>query len=433
MLDAGQNRVPSIQYPLPQSPTHPSIFSLISARLPLALVLSLASCLALADGDRLVLLDGSATSDTVTAIDGKGLVQRQSGKPALDLQSLRRIERPVKPDKPKPAPCDVHLLSGGVLRATGVSFEAERFTVQWALGGKLVLPLSAVRAVRLGRMPEAKRPSPADAVPPSFAAALESGEAKRDELFAIVEGKLHVVRGGLVRITAKDVHFHWNDAERKVARAKVYGLVLAQPGAKPDLAGWCLVSLKDGSSLWGSVAELDRGKLVLRPAEGVEVALPWNAVCRLDVRSTRMAFLSDLDPLDVVQEALVTYAGPWRRDLNVVGGPLALGKTVYEKGLGVHARCELTYGLDGQYDAFAAVIGLDASAEGKGDCVFRVEADGKQLFEKRMRGADRPVPVRLKIARAQRLTLAVDCGEDLDLADRANWCDARVLKQEDSK
>ena len=436
MLDSGcgtESRKPtrlSIQYPVSSvqnlpcvhPSTHPSI------HLPFVLLLSLVFGTALAGADRLVLLDGTAASDTVTGIDAEGLVHRQPGRGAVNLQGLRRIERPIKPDAPKPAACDVHLVAGGVLRAEGISFDAERFTVHWAYGGKLALPLSAVRALRMGKLPDAKT----DATPAPFAASL-GGQPKRDELFAIIDKKIHVVRGGLQQITSKEVLFHWNDAERKVAREKVYGLVLAHHGPKPDRMGQCLIRLKDGSSLWAPVTKLEGGKLHVRLGGEIDLSLPWDAVCRLDVRSTRMAFLSDLDPVEVVEEALVTYAGPWRRDRNVVGGPLTLGKTVYEKGLGVHARCRLTYDLDGRYDVFAAVIGLDATASGRGDCVFVVEADGKELMRKRMRGDDRSVPVRLKLAKAQRLTLLVDWGEDLDLADRANWCDARVLKQGDGK
>ena len=391
-----------------------------------ALVLA-AARVAWAAGDRLVLLDGSAVSDTVTGIRDDGSVERQSRKTRLDLQGLRRIERPVKPDAPKPARCDVFLVSGGVLRARDVTFAAERFSVRWAYGGKLVLPLALVRAVRLGKMPDAK----SEALPPAFEAARESAEARRDELFALVDKKLQVVRGGLQAIAARDVAFVWSDAERKVARPKVFGIVLAHHGAKPDLTGQCLVRLKDGSSLWASVARLEGGSLHLRLGTDLTLAVPWNAVCRLDVRSTRMTFLSDLDPVEVEQQALVTYPGPWRRDRNVVGGPLLLGKTLFEKGLGVHARCRLVYALDGRYDVLAATIGLDASAGGRGDCIFQVSADGRELFKKRLRGSDRPCPVRVKLAKAQRLALLVDWGDDLDLADRANWCDARVLKQGD--
>ncbi len=382
-----------------------------------------------AGADRLVLLDGTATSDTVTAIDAQGLVHGQAGRPPVELQGLRRIERPVKPAAAKPAPCAVHLLGGGLLRATGLGFDGQRFTLQWAYGPKLVLPLSAVRAVRLGTLPEGSTAAVAD----GFEAARQEGKAKLDALFVVADGKLHVVRGGLQAIGAADVAFLWNDAERKVKRAKVHGVVLAHAGTKPDLTGQCLVRLRDGSALWAPVAKLERGKLHVRLAGETALALPWSAVCRLDVRSTRMAFLSDLDPVEAVEEPLVTYAGPWRRDRSVVGGPLTLGKVVYEKGLGVHARCRLTYALEGRYDVFAAVVGLDASSDGRGDCVFAVAADGKELFRKRLRGADRPVAVRLELARARRLTLAVEWGEDLDLGDRANWCDARVVKQGDSR
>jgi len=382
-----------------------------------------------AAADRLVLLDGSAIQDTVKAIDAKGLVHRASGKPPLDLQALRRIERPAKPSPAKPAPCEVHLVAGGSIQAADVAFQKETFTVRWAYGKALALPLAAVRGLRLGSLPGAKP----GAAPPAFDASLRAQEVRRDELFAIANGKVQVVRGGLQAVGAKQVAFYWNDAERQVGRAKVYGVVLAHRGPRPELAGQCLARLADGSSLWVADARVDGGRLQGRVGGEVAVSLPWTAVRRLDVRSTRMAFLSDLEPVEAVEEALVTYPGPWRRDRNVVGGPLVVGGKEFEKGLGVHARCRLTYDLGGRYDAFAATIGVDASASGRGDCVFVVSADGRELFRKRLRGTDRPAAVRLKLAKAKRLTLLVEWGEDLDLADRANWCDARVLKQEDAK
>ncbi len=219
------------------------------------------------------------------------------------------------------------------------------------------------------------------------------------------------------------------DAARKLPRAKVYGLVLAHKNERPDHTGQCLVRLKDGSSLWAAVKDMANGRLDLRVADKLDLARPWDAVCRLDVRSSRCAFLSDLDPIEAIEEPLVTYAGPWRRDRNVLNQPLTLGKTVYEKGIGVHSRCRLSYALDGKFDLFAATVGIDASTGGKGDCVFAVLADGKELFRKQMRGPDAPADVRVKVAGAQRLTLLVDWGEDLDLADRADWCDARVIRE----
>jgi len=287
------------------------------------------------------------------------------------------------------------------------------------------VPLAVVSAVRLGRRAEDDAGEPAE-----FLAARTGADTRRDQLFAVIDGRIQVVHGALQRIDPAEVSFIWDDAERRVARSKVYGVALARTAARPDLEGRCLVRLDDGSSLWLAVAGMADGRLTGAVADGLDVAVPWDSVVSLEVRSPRLVFLSDLDPVEVEQQPLVTFAGRWQRDRNVVGGPLTLGGRTYEKGLGVHSRCRLEYDLGGRYDVFAATIGLDASAAGRGDCVFEVQADGKELFSKRMTGKDTPVEVRLPVKGAERLTLAVEWGEDLDLADRADWCDARVLKDE---
>jgi len=377
--------------------------------------------------DRLVWLDGRTLDAEVVSIDAEGRIRLGGRDTPVDLDGLRRIQRPpVERAGAAPDACDVFLTGGGRLRATAVTFDGKAFAVDWAHGNGQRLPLEVVRAVRLGSVPGKEKPSG----PPAFASARRQAETARDELFAVVDGAIEVIRGALQRIDPDSVQFIWNDKERRVARDRVYGVVLARRGSGPDHTGRCLVDLADGSSVWMTVRRLRDGQLAGALAGGGEMTVPWSAVTRLQVRSRRMAFLSDLDPVEVKQEALVTYAGPWRRDRSVAGGPLMLGDRSYEKGLGVHSRCRLVYDLGGRFDVFAVTIGIDASADGRGDCLFTVEADGKPLFAKRMTGADAPHEVRLPISGARRLTLDVAWGEDLDLADRANWCDARVLKDE---
>jgi len=376
--------------------------------------------------DRLVLLDGRTLEATVASIDARGRVRMANGALAIDLEGLRRIDRPVPlKDDADQAPCEVFLLAGGILQARDVAFDGSMFSLDSTFRVGLNVPTAAVSAVRLGRRAEDDAGEP-----PEFLAARTSAEARRDQLFAVVEGRIEVVHGALQRIDPAEVGFIWDDAQRRVARSKVYGVVLARTDATPDLEGKCCVRLQDGSAFWMTVAGLADGRLTGTMVGGTAVAVPWEAVVRLEVRSPRMVFLSDLDPVKVEQQPLVTFAGPWQRDRNVVGGGLQVGDRAFGKGLGVHSRCRLTYELGGRYDVFAATIGIDASAAGRGDCVFKVHADGKEQFSKRMTGKDDPVEVRLPIKGAKRLTLAVEWGEDLDLADRADWCDARVLKEE---
>ncbi len=388
-----------------------------------ALLLALAAA-ALGD-DRLVRLDGRDLEATVRSIDARGRVHLAGRSETMDLQGLRSIDRggAVQADADQ-APCDVFLVGGGVLRAHDLMFDGAAFAVDWAYGAEQRLPLAAVRAVRLGRVAEDD-----GAEPPEFQAARTDADDRRDQLFALIQGRVQAVRGALQHIGPSDVQFIWNDTTRRVARSKVYGVVLAGGGPAPDQAGQCLVRMEDGSSFWMAVRRLEKDRLAGTVAGGAGMVVPWSAVARLRVRSRRMVFLSDLDPVEVTQKPLVSFAGPWRRDRNVVGGPLTLGDRVYEKGLGVHSRCRLVYDLGGRYDEFAATIGIDASAGGRGDCVFKVHADGKELLAKRMRGADAPHAVRLPVRGAGRLALTVEWGEDMDLADRADWCDARLLKE----
>ena len=70
---------------------------------------------------------------------------------------------------------------------------------------------------------------------------------------------------------------------------------------------------------------------------------------------------------------------------------------------------------------------------GKGDCVFVVLADGEPLLTRRMRGNEPPEEIQLPIAGREQVTLVVEPGEGLDLADHADWCDARLIKNASSR
>jgi hypothetical protein len=380
-----------------------------------------------AQEDRILPLDGGWASGRIERMDATKAYLSGSAR-SFDLQELQRIERPAATQPVRPAIL-VHLIDGSVLRAADVSVASEKCTVRWAAAQPTTLGLSAIRGIRLAQG-EGTKP---DAAPlPAFEEALRQGKSKQDALYVIADGQAQVVEGALQEMDARDVTFVWGGSARKIARSKPYGLTLATLASPPDLSGMCLVRLVDGSTLWGRVKELAGGKLTLT-AHSLDIALPWDRVAQIIIRSDRVTYLSDLEPVEVVEEALVTFAGPWRRDQNVLGGKLMLGSTVYERGLGTHSRSFLTFAPEGNYSFFWAVIGIDAQTRGKGDCIFKVIGDEKELFSQRVKGTDKPTPVRLKIDGVKRLVLAVEEGEELDLSDHANWCDARFEKAKAAK
>ena len=96
---------------------------------------------------------------------------------------------------------------------------------------------------------------------------------------------------------------------------------------------------------------------------------------------------------------------------------------------GRKGRNRLVFDLDDEYTAFAATIGIDDQAGKEGDCVFRVESDGKTLLTKRMSAGDKPERLRVDLPNSRKLVLEVEPGENLDLGDVANWCEARLIRE----
>ena len=94
----------------------------------------------------------------------------------------------------------------------------------------------------------------------------------------------------------------------------------------------------------------------------------------------------------------------------------------------MHADCALDFTVGGHFDLFVAMIGIDGETGGKGDCIFRVLGDGQELFRQRLKGSDRPAEVRVRIAGMRTVSLVVEQGEDWDLADHADWGDARFVR-----
>ncbi len=103
----------------------------------------------------------------------------------------------------------------------------------------------------------------------------------------------------------------------------------------------------------------------------------------------------------------------------------------FEKGLGVHSRTELDYELARGYETFVATLGIDDAVRPRGSVVFRILGDGKVLYETAMlTGTSGPHLCRVDLTGVTLLTLVVDYGDSLDLADHADWGGARLLKDE---
>ena len=155
-----------------------------------------------------------------------------------------------------------------------------------------------------------------------------------------------------------------------------------------------------------------------------------DAVAKIVFSSDRVVALSSLRPAEVKEHGFLDRVFPYRVNRAVGGGVLRLGGQTYASGLGLHSFCELTWDLGGAYALLVATVGIDDAVRPGGNAELTFLGDGKPLCEPiRLTGKDAPRVVRLKLAKARRLTVRVGFGPDgLDVADHVNIAAARLIK-----
>jgi hypothetical protein len=163
--------------------------------------------------------------------------------------------------------------------------------------------------------------------------------------------------------------------------------------------------------------------------DAVQVAL--DKVIAVDVRGGAAVYLSDLKPLKYEHTPFLGTAWPLVKDGAVTGRELRLGESTYDKGLGCHSECRISYKLAGKYRWFEAQVGLDPQSGQRGRARVRVLVDGQECelgWKKELTLADGALPLRLEVIKGQELTLEVLFGTTGDVEAHINWVDARLIE-----
>jgi hypothetical protein len=135
-------------------------------------------------------------------------------------------------------------------------------------------------------------------------------------------------------------------------------------------------------------------------------------------------YLSELDPLRLTPG--------WRQaefNRNFNGGGLSLGGTHFEKGIGMPTNSEIEFELNGAYDSFSALVGIDDEHNNKDSMAeFVVLGDGKELWRSGgLKKADGAKSIKVDVKNVRRLMLrATREGEGSRI--HADWADAKLVK-----
>ncbi|HEX5903693.1 MAG TPA: NPCBM/NEW2 domain-containing protein [Actinomycetota bacterium] len=109
------------------------------------------------------------------------------------------------------------------------------------------------------------------------------------------------------------------------------------------------------------------------------------------------------------------------------GGPIVIGTSAYDQGIGAHAPSRIVVELDGRCSLFLADVGLDEEVGDRGSVVFEVWGDGARLAVSGIvRGPQAAVPIAADLEGVSRMELVVKPGGDGNAFDHADWGNARL-------
>lgn len=322
----------------------------------------------------------------------------------------------------------VQLADGTVLSAKDYRAAGEQATVTLAGSGTIKIPTKHISAVRL------KQP----------------GEATNDEWSRIVDSKpandlivirkdeaLDYLEGQLGAVSADSIQFELDGEKIPVKRAKVEGLVYFHATQPEFGASAAIVHDRQGSQWQAAQLTVEADALALTTPAGIKARLPWPTVAEIDFSQGKIVYLSDLQPQSAQWTPYVGFSQPEgslaqyfrpRSDVALDGGPLKLQGTTYEKGLALHSRTQVVYRLPAKFSRFVALAGIDDSVAPLGNVRLTIHGDDQQLLDETIRGGEAPKAIELDLKGVRRLTILADYGEDLDLSDHLDLCEARIIQ-----
>jgi hypothetical protein len=302
--------------------------------------------------------------------------------------------------------------------------EEERLTVRSRQGPELTLPLAYLSYVCL-QIPDGLDD------PELFLARLDKAARSRDVLYLKggdrIEGTLAVPARGPV-YTMKLGTRSVDTPLDQIAVLVVNTELQSRPKSKKTFAQ---VVGTDGARLTFSTVRLDAERRLLtgKTLFGAEMEVPLEHVAALALRQGPAIYLSDLTTKNYRHTPFLGVAWPLARDTAVTGRQLCVAGDYYDKGLGMHSSSVATYALDGAYNRFEALVGMDESAAKPGQAKISVSLDGKTVFGPRELSArEGAVPIWLDVRKGRELSLIVEFGNFGDVGGRVNWVDARLTR-----
>ncbi len=374
-------------------------------------------------------LDGQSVVGTIAALDADRVtIATADGQVSLGTDVLAGLYGPEQPRASAPqGDVRIALADGSWLVAREYTVRDGRAEVVFVDGLLVEVPAGGIGSVRLQAQSEAMAAEWSRIIERKTSTDLLV--VRRGEAIDYLEGVLHDVTDAVVQ-------FEIGGDVLPVKRSKVHGLIYYHPPKEEAPPSVCRISDITGSQWLAKSVSLEGGLHWTTPA-GTKATRDLATITEIDFSHGKIVFLSDLRAESVTFTPYFgTLAGvpslsklfAPRSDENFESGPLKLDRTPYSKGLALHSRTLAVYRLPGRFRRFKAIAGIDDAVRPQGNVHLTIRGDDRILLETTLNGTDPPLPVDLDIEGVRRITLLVDFGDQMDMADHLDLCEARIVK-----
>jgi hypothetical protein len=378
---------------------------------------------------RVHLLGGSSLEGSLTEVGAEQLkLETADGPASVELPQVAWISPKTQPAPAAEAAIRVDLVDGSSVAAGGIGLDDGKVKLTLPDEQTVELSLRDLTAIRLQPWSEALQTE--------WSRLLE-GEVRTDLLVVRKGNSLDFHHGTLRGITATNVPFEIDGETLAVKREKVFGIICSQSTGRNLPEAVCHVIDGTGSTWDVRSMTLDGDQLTWTTPLGLQRTRPLASIAKIDYSEGKVLYLSDLKPessewtpylgkrSDLPSRA--TYFGP-RSDQGLRSGPMEVDGKVYAKGLALHSRTTLVYRLPGRFHRFKAIAGIDDRVRPHGNVRLIIRGDDQTLKEITIAGNQASEAIDMDLNGVRRLTILVDFGEDSDVADHLDLCEARVLK-----
>ena len=377
------------------------------------------------------LLDGQSRGGTLESLTETELVLRSgegtSTYAATDLLEMRFTRAAAEEPLEQQRQLEVQLVDGSILRCADYTSTPRSATLATEIIGKLELPLTQIRNVRLGELDSKIRESWDE---------LRGREARNDLLVVRKGNALDFVGGVVAEVSGQSVKMLVNDRDVPVPRDRVFGIVYprAAPAREPAA---CELELDSGDRLRLTSVTLTADQASATLVAGPQVMLSVERIRAVDFGLGRVKYLTDM-PETVTYEpvGLVTSEDvqKLRKNMNSLGGSLKVGKLTYARGLWIHSGTLLKYRLNREYRRLQGIVGMERSSD---SCArlspavhVTISGDGRKLLDSDFAWSDESQPMDLDVAGVRDLEIRVQPlnKETLGACEHLAIAEARAIK-----